>query len=561
MKNFSSNKYNNKGVAMISVMIAIAFISIIATAMIYTSSTNYAMKSANIRAKENFYETDGELVKVSSSIRNNAMSGSNPGSYVDTLKRSTGDTSKYDCTKIVKAAYPTATVSGGVSDATITKDGDTIHFKGNGTILKQTKSDDATIIDNVTRYTLKDFEVVQTNSAGFRNSVKTDVVFDIYETSVPSGGSGGVGNMSLLLDSNISASDTTFPSLTMTGNSFVTDYGTSTTSWGGGTYTVPGTNGINMTSESRINFAGDYNVVYGDVHLSGSSSLCVYGDLTVYGDIYIDGNATLIMAGNGKIHLVDAVLPGRSSKPTIHLGTGCSSAHNLYPSDLFIDDAHNQIDYITEDAFKSFCSQLRLNDSDLTNDGLMKKIMKKVNIAGSNQYVTEITGVNINGITGDGASLKTDYMGRNIGYFMLKPGYSGNLNGGLDNYLYFSSTNETVTMTQNNVNTTYICRKPLNFGVEHGVVLTKLGTAEFNYITAAKGDAESAVYNTTDNPFNDVTINFSSGSYTGKIGDFFEADCNTYVDEMFNISTGGSSSGSKKYASTIYFKSYDRDND
>lgn len=564
---------NNKGIAMITVMIAVAFISIIASAMLYTSTTNYVMKTANLRTKQNFYQTDGELVKVSSAIRNASMSAAKPLDFADSLKRTTGDTSKYDCGKIAALVYPSGVHGSGANAYVLDSEGDKIYFKtGNGTILKQTKTDDASIIDGVTRYTYKDFEVVQTNASGYQNSVKSDLIIDIYETSVPSGGAGGVGNMSLLLDANIVFDDDQFTSLTMTGNSFMISYGGAPVAWGSeGSFTPPGNAGIKMSSESRLNFYGEYNVVYGDIDLSGKASLVVYGNLTVYGDIKLSGNATLIMAGNGQIHMIGEPLPGRGTAVSdlyINGSNTASEAHNCYPSDL-----RSKIDKtLTKDDFKTFCSTINLNDGDATNDGLLKKILKKVSVDGSTQYITDATG-NINGLssasgkfnsaTNDFRSLSLKdtykYNGKNIGFGIIEGGYNANLNGAHEYLLCINNSVNTVKMTQPNTYTTFLGKKPLHFNVQHGVVLTKLGTSEFNYITAAKGDAEGAMYNNTDNPFNDITIQFVSGTWHGAIGDFFEADCNAYVDEMFNASTGGSSSGSKKYASAIYFKNYVRD--
>ncbi len=558
-------KRNNKGVAMISVMIAIAFISVLVSAMLYMSVTNYAMKSANVRAKENFYETDGELVKVSSSIRNGAMSSSNPVNYIDEIKRSS-DNTKYDCEKIAKLVYPDtalgAQVKGSSSDAYVEIDGDEIHFKGNGSIVKQTKTEDPTIIDNVTRYKLTGFEVSQTNASGFSNSVKSDITIDIYETSVTGGGSGGVGNMSLLLDSTITLDGDKLPSLTMTGNTFIVSYGTNN-----GSYTVPGEKALYMKSESRVNMVGDYNVVYGDIYLEGKASLCVYGDLTVYGDIILSENATLVLAGNGAIHMVKDTLPGKTVATDLKISG--AAEHHLFPTDL-----KDKIDKsLTLEDFDKFAEFLNLKNGSTDDDGLLKKILQPVSVSGvGTVYITDVT-KNINDVGGDSNFTKgsTDFFtltvsgdkefdGRSVGFGMIPANYDANLNGGHQNLLVINNSRKKVIMTKNAEYTTFLGVTPLKFDVQHGVILTKLGTSEFNYITAAKGDTESAYYTGADNPFNNIKITFDGGSYTGAVGDFFKSDCNSIVDEMFSISNGESLTGSKKYASTIYFKDYSRDN-
>lgn len=581
---------NNKGVAMVTVMIAIAFISILGTAMLYSSAKNYAMKSSNLRSKENYYETEGELVKVTAAIRNTSMSDSDPVTYIDNNLKNPTNTTKYSCKKIAELVYPTGTtITGNDSSCYIeTANHDKIYFKYNtsvsssGDITKKTKANDSSIPENVTRYTLKDFCISQTSAQGFENSVNTDIVFDVYVSESGGGSSGGVGNMSLLLDSYISTASKKFPSLTMTGNTFLTSY-EGTTSWNGGTYTAPGkhtsnNDAVSITTESKINFAGEHNVVFGDIYLSGAASMYVNGDLTVFGDIYINGNATLIVAGEGKIYMVNKpgeLLPGRSAPSSIKFSGGASASHNLYPSDLA-----SKIESVDKAKYIAFSDYLNLSNSSTSDDGLLKKILKPVNVNGSNIYITQCN-ANINGNDSDPgikctlssvssqisrtnndfpALYYNDFMGQQIGFSMIPYSYNANINGAHKRVLLISASPNSNAFVENAEYTTYIGSKPLTFDVHHGVIFTKLGTSEFNYITAAKGDAESSRYNDdSKNPFNNIKICFSTGDYNCKIGNFFQSDCNKYVDEMFALGSNGGSTGTKKYASTIYFNNFARD--
>ena len=61
---------NNKGVALLSILIAIAFVSIIGAALLYITYSNFQMKVANLRSKSNYYSTDGKMVEITSAIRN-----------------------------------------------------------------------------------------------------------------------------------------------------------------------------------------------------------------------------------------------------------------------------------------------------------------------------------------------------------------------------------------------------------------------------------------------------------------------------------------------------------
>ena len=50
-------KKNNKGAALISVLIATAFLAITATALLMISYSNYKMKVVNLNSKNNLYES------------------------------------------------------------------------------------------------------------------------------------------------------------------------------------------------------------------------------------------------------------------------------------------------------------------------------------------------------------------------------------------------------------------------------------------------------------------------------------------------------------------------
>lgn len=49
---------NNKGAALVTVIVVVAFLSIIGTIILYASGTNFYMKTTDMKTKENFY--DGE---------------------------------------------------------------------------------------------------------------------------------------------------------------------------------------------------------------------------------------------------------------------------------------------------------------------------------------------------------------------------------------------------------------------------------------------------------------------------------------------------------------------
>ena len=88
MKNnrLMKKRLNNEGVALISIMICVAFVAIIASALLVITYTNFEMKVMNLRSKENFYETDGQLTRITTLFRYN-LSDDGPNSTYDDMDK------------------------------------------------------------------------------------------------------------------------------------------------------------------------------------------------------------------------------------------------------------------------------------------------------------------------------------------------------------------------------------------------------------------------------------------------------------------------------------------
>ena len=65
-RNITRNKLNNKGSALVTVVIVIAFITILATLILYLSVMNFQMKANDYRTKESFYGAEIPLEEIKS---------------------------------------------------------------------------------------------------------------------------------------------------------------------------------------------------------------------------------------------------------------------------------------------------------------------------------------------------------------------------------------------------------------------------------------------------------------------------------------------------------------
>ena len=78
-------KLNNKGSAIVTVLIVIIFISIMATTVLYLAGRNIKMKSTDRHTKESFYETEKSMEEIKAGLIRSA-SESYEEAYAEVLK-------------------------------------------------------------------------------------------------------------------------------------------------------------------------------------------------------------------------------------------------------------------------------------------------------------------------------------------------------------------------------------------------------------------------------------------------------------------------------------------
>ncbi len=513
---------NNKGAALISVMIAVTFITIVASALLYMAYMNFSMKAMSVQSKANFYETEGYLQGVTVKLQDEIARSTDPATTINNLTES----SNYSAVKLLKLKYPAAT--GNAASATVVIDGDTITLDRGGSLTVTDYS------SKTKKYTLSNVKITQVNEDGLTNNIKTDIVYYVTKESTAAD-AGGVGEFSMMLDGSVSSNGQEFTFMNVYGNTFLTateDY----TNSSGVNVTAPGkaSNGkvaLSLTGSSKMNIVGDYCVVYGDVVLDGNSALVVtQGNLCVYGDIYLNGNSTLICAG--KIYMVQEALTdyGRTDVTTIHAGDGNLNKH-LYPSTLAISP-------IGRDKFDSFVAELKYNDSDKSNDGLLNQILKA---DGAEFYDTEhSTNKKFKYFDiKDQKSGTTTKLGKTFGWAAY--GANTNINGSdLNNKLNFIYTDCLIKDTS--YNSTIISKCNLQYEQAHGFSLSKIGPDVFRVLSIKSTDTTNPLY---DNNIHQLQVNINGSNTSPKVsaGDFFVDDCNDIVNRVLGYSVNGEGGG------------------
>ena len=597
---------NNKGIALISILIAVAFISIIGSTLLYITYTNFQMKVMNNRSKQNFYETDGELVRVTSSLRQFA---DNPNS-VDALFVDNGNgTATYNLDNVLLMA--------GISSS-YQIDGDTYTVTTTNSASRPPEVNGA-----LHTYYFDGIEVKQESDEGYVNKVKTDVVLKVLQQGTSAGGGTGVGECSMLFDSSIQCSNNgQFSFLTLYGDTYYSSYyyGASGSEFpsfaGAGNYTQPGKYlandpgsdqskpALTLTSDSKINLVADYMVIYGDVVLKDNSCLYINtGNLTVYGDIYLLGNSTLVCGG--KIYQPSTPLPGRVNRCSFYTDAGEATAteikkHVYYPAGASKVAPHIAED-VTDDSFKGFATLLHLDDTESGNDGITPQILKTVeykrnnggtinNFSITKDYTeSKVIKVNANyyGKQCGVAFLKEDVINDdypNFLVFIAKNGASGGQvmktagnqwwdprdgynapasatwDASLGTYVWYeaATADSGTRIVKSNLNSTYISTTPLVLDVQHGAYISKMGSDVYDYLTLP---TEGTPY--YDESIHHFTFNAGGNLEAGdknhfSAGDFLQTDANPKVQNLFAYGINGGG-GVPTYINSVSFQRYVKD--
>lgn len=582
---------NNKGIAMISIMITVAFLAIIATALLSISYSNYRMKVVNQNSKKNFYDTEKSLNIVAASVRSKVKGSTTPEAFLGTELDvvTSGSNQSYNMDKvgnIIKTSYGAnvenyAKVSGGRKKITYTlknPDGSKDYFilstNDNNNYKVDDKNTDSTIPEKVKKITLKDINIeqfsnVSLNGTGgvvfdgstglpqtydYSNKIKTDLVCMYEEGTATSGGSAGVGDFSVLCDSSISCTGSTSPTMAtllyLYGNAYFANYATPTkvniqkydasgnaltgeteTCW----VTNPGGTALTLNQDNKVSCKGDYVISYGNIILNKNSVLIVdCPNFYCYGNITLNDTSALICTG--KIYM--------PSGYSISKGSNAS----VFPSGTTAQ---------TIDEYKliNFKKKIGCCDPDATgmdatkakkNDGIIPQICKQdVKSVNNNNPMTWYESMPNNFKVEGSTTFKNSY-----GYTCKVKiqdedgGGFGNINGGARCTLSFLNPNKgSFHVKEGNAVSTLLTKKSqIQFEMNHDVVLTNVGNDAFNYFIKSS-----------------ITLKGDNDNYKYKLKDMFVDNPDDVISSIIGSLGGGSSSASTPPQTTIGFSGWAKD--
>lgn len=504
---------SHKGAALVSILIAVAFLSIISATMLLVSVNNYEMKVTQSKSKKNFYQNEVCVNLVTAQVRNTVLNQESPDKKIKIAVGGTDTATTYKAEKIADLIEPGGTHTGSSGKCSFTtSDGYTITtFDGNIYTYDKDHPEAGKTASDYTggsKVVLDAVKVEVENPDGFKNKIETDINF-YMQMSASGGGGGTIGECSFLMDNSITVQDGKPARIQIYGNSIIGKY-----TYSSSEHKSLGATALNLSGNSTYSIVGDYTVIYGDIYISDRSTLnIVRGNVSVFGNIYLQDNGALLCNGNLKLGPTAKIMRGSSEI------TATDKSKNV-----IITGTITHLSAADETAVRD---KLKLNDSNANNDGVLAQIIQQNN----GKYFYQLMNMQGQAASGcdnfyfDGKQYTVSFYTQNdintANMFDYKLAFLYD-NGGSSLY----SSNK-ITLDYSATNTTFISSRPLVVNNTHTVNVSQMGKAQFNYVL--------------EHPA--IAVN----GYTVK--NFFVSNPNAIVSEIFN-KANGSSGGNPTCANT-----------
>lgn len=308
MKFFHENK-NNKGVAMITVLITITFLGILASSLMYMAYMNYLTKTVRYRSTDNFYTDEMALDEISAKLQQIAasVSGNSNANAIKAIGTAVGASGgKYDPAKV--AALATNTKAEGVTV--------TVETAAADCIFNAASNNSKVTLENVI---LKTVSVAE----DYSSTITTDITI-VFKS--PSSTGVKLNEFSIIADDwiNLSVGSHVYEGNLYLENKNVTKryFGLGTTKKtpkevGSYTYSTPldaskycsvwlhhGNDAI-----ATCTLSCPAGILVGDIVIQDQSALNIAGKVAVFGNIYVNKNCLLSVTGDvslyGKLYYKD----------------------------------------------------------------------------------------------------------------------------------------------------------------------------------------------------------------------------------------------------------------
>lgn len=262
----------NRGAALVTVLIAVTFMAVLASSLIYMAYMNYLTKAMRYAATDDFYTDEFALDELATTLQQRAADTSSFDDGKDAICAAVGEYTVGSYT-----AYSETSVAGLITtasqDATITVATSDRLKDGAGNL-----TEDSLIVED--EYVkLVGVQITATTAEGYTSTITSDVTI-YFPSTMP--GTMDINDFSIITESRIDMSNG--GSRVYSGNMFVQNNGSSDPA-----LTI-GNKGCMVLLSPEAMFDGD-------IVIGSKSALHITGNCTVYGTITVQSGGALIVSG------------------------------------------------------------------------------------------------------------------------------------------------------------------------------------------------------------------------------------------------------------------------
>lgn len=258
---------NNKGVALVTVLIGVSFIIILASSLVYMSYMNYITKAVRNATTDNFYTDEFALDDLCMSLQQTVSGTSSAAAAKTTLRSTLGVISNPSGPGLVynnEAVANLIQVASQESDITVDTRVDTT-LSGN-------------YIEEGSSVKLLGVAITSTTEEGYQSTICSDIII-----SFPNGGLGDldVNDFSVITDSPISITD---GDIFFSGCIFVSN---------------PDPSGYALyVNRANVHILASRGIINGNLIIDNAGFVAITGNVSITGDIIVKGNSSLLCSEN-----------------------------------------------------------------------------------------------------------------------------------------------------------------------------------------------------------------------------------------------------------------------
>lgn len=264
-------RLDNKGAALVTILIAVTFMTIMASSLMYMAYMNYLTKSMRYSATDNFYTDEFALDDLSTTLQQTAARETTIDAAKTAVLNAVGDTTlngyraytNDDVAALIGVASQEATIS---INCALNDDTGAL-------------TEDSLIVDD-DYIKLCGVMITATTPEGYQSTITSDVTIS-FPSTIP--GTMDINDFSVITDSPLEF--TNGGTRYFSGNVFAQKTGSS-----GGTALL-------VSNHTVVGLLSQQVMIVGDVKITGDSTLHVTGNMTVYGKIEVDAGSALICSG------------------------------------------------------------------------------------------------------------------------------------------------------------------------------------------------------------------------------------------------------------------------